>query len=439
MKPLKLDEIRHVLPALDELRPVLDFLMTRSTPDPERTWSRAGEVDTVGQRLVPSGAFAASAEELARREQEHLQAVYQCVGQALAYLGGEDKTSAAQAFLEAGALEEERDRPERAEAYASAAYHTSRDERDQRLAALALRRWARAARTQGRLEDARSRYVEAFRISRAIFDRRGGAEAAIGAGNSLEEQGRWPEAEEWYRNALETLEDLDDPIPERWQAMLNLHITLRSRGEIDKSLPWLRDAEEAAEASGDHGAAPFVQNAWGQLHLFTGEFGEAEAHLRRALDASESVAATVTIRLNLAEALLAQERSIEAAEEARQAEREALVGGLVPRLPEVYRILGRIAAKEGNPDAFTLFERALEIIRERGLPILEEARTLQAYAQAEAQRGEEDTARQLHERAGEKYRALGLDHMRHPWTDVHGPQPTESGGRPPADEGEDHA
>jgi tetratricopeptide (TPR) repeat protein len=438
MKQLKLDEIRRALPALDELRPVLDFLMTRSTPDPSREWSRSGEVDTVGQRLVPGDAVAGSAEELAREEQEHLRAIYRFMGQAIVHLASGDGNSAATALLEAGALEEARDRPDRAEAYATSAYHAARDERDQRSAALALRRWARAARTQGRLDDACSRYGEAFRIAQATFDVRGAAEAAIGAGNSLEEQGRWLEAERWYRRALEIVEDVESPLPERWQAMLNLHITLRSRGAVEESLTWLRDAEAAAHAAGEDGAAPFLENARGQLHIYTGELGRAEQHLRRALEAATALGATVTIRLNLAEALLAQGRSLEAAEEARQAEREALVGGVAPRLPEVYRLLGRIAATEGNPDAFSLFERALEIIKERGLPVLEEARTLQAYAQFEAEWGEEETARQLHEQASERYRAVGLDHMRHPWTDVHEPDPSDGGEPPHGNDGEDH-
>ena len=84
-------------------------------------------------------------------------------------------------------------------------------------------------------------------------------------------------------------------------------------------------------------------------------------------------------------------------------------------------------------------EKALEIVRERSLPALEEARTLQAYAEAEDERGEEDAARLLHDQAAELYRAVGLDHPRHPWTDVHGPHPHARIGSPPADDGDPHA
>jgi tetratricopeptide (TPR) repeat protein len=184
------------------------------------------------------------------------------------------------------------------------------------------------------------------------------------------------------------------------------------------------------------GAKPFIENAWGQLLMAQGSFADAEARLRAALDSTTGARARVTIRLNLAEALLAQGRPLDAAEHAREAEREAIRAGAVPKLPEVYRSLGRIASSEGNPDAFVLFERALEIIRERGLPALEEAVTLQAYAEAEARRGDPETARQLHEKALERFTALGMSRMRQTWADVFaGTEPAEP---PPQMEEDSH-
>jgi tetratricopeptide (TPR) repeat protein len=421
MKPLKLDEVRKVLPNLEELRPVMDLLVARSSPDPGRAWAASGSLGTVGERLVAADALAGTAEELAAEEHDHLKGIYVAVSRAIASLGEGDGLAAAEAFLVAAAQEEQRDRPERAAAYAAAAHRVARDERDQRVASVALRRWARADRARGRLEEARLRYEEAHGIARDMFDAQGAAEAAIGAGNVLEQQGDWTESEAWYRRALDSLSQGVEPGPERWHAQLNIHIALRSRGALDESLPWLRRAEETAATLGDESAEPFLQNAWGQLYLWSGSFREAEEHLRRALTRAPGAVASATIRLNLAEALLAQGRTLEAAEEAREAERATLRAGGVVKLPEVYRLLGRIATRESNQDAFVLFERALEIVRDRGLPDFEEALTLQAYAEAEAYRGEEDTARRLHEAAKQRFAALGITHMRHPWTDVYGP------------------
>jgi hypothetical protein len=94
---------------------------------------------------------------------------------------------------------------------------------------------------------------------------------------------------------------------------------------------------------------------------------------------------------------------------------------LVPKLPEVYRLLGRISSADGNADAFVFFERALDIIRERTLPVLEEALTLQAYAECEAGRGETEAAGQLQEEAAARFQALEIAHERQPWADVYAP------------------
>jgi len=424
MTALRLDQVREILPPLDELRPVLDRLIASSEPDASRTWTRSGELDTLGGRMVSGETVAEAAREMAQAEAAHLEEVYRAVGAALRSLEEGDAGEACRRLLEAARLEEARERPDRAEAYARSAWQTARDERDRQPAALALRRWARASRARGDLDGSLRRYRESHAISEAVFDGRGAAEAAIGAGNVLEQQGRWEEAEGWYRRALEALDDLEEEgraVPERWHALLNLHIALRFRGDLEESLPLLDEAARVAEDMGDPSALPFLENARGQLHVRAGAYQRAERHFRAALRSAPGSHAAVTIRLNLAEALLADGRTLDAAEEARLAEREALGGAVVGKLPEVYRLLGRIADHAGNPDAFVLFERALELVRERGLPTLEEALTLQAYAEFEARQGDDQTARNLHEKARAMYDALDITHMRHPWTDYFGP------------------
>ena len=415
---MKLDDVRDLLPDLDELRPVLDLALTRSEPDPDRAWSGSGQLDTAANRLLDEEALVAEAEQLASAEAEHLRALYHCVTDAIAHLAAGRRSEAGHALLRAAELEERRDRPRRAEAYAVAAYRAVRGENDQRPAALALRRQARAARTLGRLGEALARYEKAFEVASAMSDPRGAAEAAIGAGNVLEEQGRWPNAAHWYETALTSLDDFADPAPERWHALLNLHIVKRSEGAVQESIDWLARAEVAAKKHDPESSAPFLQNARGQLEMALGAYAAAERRLRSALDSATATRVSVTIRLNLAEALLAQDRSLEAAEEARRPERNAIRAGLSGKLPEIYRLLGRIADHDGNPDAFVLFERALQIVREEGLPALEEALTLQAYAAAERRRGDEAVAAQLHEAAEERFGSLGINRMRDAWADV---------------------
>jgi tetratricopeptide (TPR) repeat protein len=238
----------------------------------------------------------------------------------------------------------------------------------------------------------------------------------------LEEQGRWDDAEGWYHRALDALTGLKEDAPERWHALLTLHIVARSRGDVEGSVPLLDQAEEAAASAGDEQAAvPFIENARGQLLMARGAYQAAEWAFSTALAAATDARARIVVQLNLAESYLAQRRMLDAAEHAREAEREAIRGAVVPKLPEVYRLLGRIAAAEGDPDAFVLFERALDIVRDRKLPPLEEALTLDSYAEAELARGNADTAAELRQRAETLFASMGKTVKRQRWADVFGP------------------
>jgi len=418
MPRLTLDEAQGALPQLEELRPVFEHLLVDSQPNAARAWAGSGRLGTIGSRLVPSGSLADVVTRLAREHNARVQEAYAAAARVLEALERGDRLAAARGLLDSAEVEERRDRPDRAEAYAEAAYRAARDAKDQGPAALALRRSARAARSLGKLADALDRYTRAHEAARALMDARGAAEAAVGAGNVLEDQGRWSEATDWYHAALAALEKIDGPVPERWHAQLCLHIVARSRGSIDESLAWLERAEVAAAAVEPVAARPFLENARGQLLMARGDYAEAERHFRAALAATSHARGRVTIRLNLAEAMLAQVRTLDAAEEAREAEREAIRTALLPKLPEVYRLLGRVASAEGDPDAFVLFERALALAREHGLPALEQAQTLQAYADAEARVGHAETAAELRRAASEQFEALGIPRMRQTWADV---------------------
>jgi tetratricopeptide (TPR) repeat protein len=287
------------------------------------------------------------------------------------------------------------------------------------LVAKARRRQARATRATGALRVAERLYRAGHDLARDAADFEGAAEGAIGVGNVLEDQGRWHEAREWYLAALQLLPPTGGPRPEQWHALLNLHVAMRSLGEVEESEEWLRLAEDVAEILKDPAAPAVLANARGQLHMARGEFAAARARYDKALAAPAGAWARVNFRLNLAEALLADGRDLEAAEAAREAERDALVYGVASKLPEVYRLLGSIAAARGNEDAFVLFERALQVTRERGLPILEDALTNQAYAESLGAQDPE-RASAMRARAAALYQELGIPGTHRPWADSHG-------------------
>lgn len=425
MTRLRIEDVRTALPDLDDLRPVLDHLLSGSVPDPDRRWAGSGELDTAAARLVVPGDWRSTAHELAERERAHLEALYRAVLRAVSCSRQGDDAGAAESLLEAAALEERRNRPGRAEVYAGSAARAARRNGDPRLVATALRRQGRASRALGRLSDAERLYVAGHELAKDAGDVEGAAEGAIGIGNVLEEEGRWTEAARWYRTALGLLESTPGSSPEQWHALLNLHVATRSLGRIEESVAWLRKAEEVATALNDESAPAFIHNAWGQLHMARRELIQAVWCFRDALAAPAGAWARVNFRLNLGEALLAGGHTLDAAEEAREAEREALAAGIAAKLPEVYRLLGRVAAVRGNADAFVLFERALAIVRERGLPPIEEAVTLRAYAHA-VRDHDPDLAGELRRRAVDLYRELGLPGASDPWSESY-----DNGDQPP--------
>ena len=412
-----LDHLREMLPDLDELRPLLDHAVRSSQPDEGRAWSGSGRLGTLGSRLVDPTDLTERLARVAEAEAAHLRTVYGAVARAVEALSTSDASRAAQALLLAAQEEEQRDRPDRAEAYASAAASLVRPTKDRSTEALATRRAARAIRTQGRLDEAVAMYERAFDLSSALSERRAAAEAAIGAGNAREDQGRWAEATSWYERALGAVHDVEGPVAERLHALFNLHVATRWL-DPEESVTYLLQAEDEASRLGDDSAAPFFGNAWGQLRMAEGDFAAAVEHFQRALDHADGTRARVTIGVNLAEALLAQRRTLDAAEAARRAEREAITVGFLPMLPEIYRLLGRVVAANGEPDAFVLFERALQIVQDHGLSKLEEALTLQSYAELERETGDAAAAEALQERAAECFRALGISARRKQWADV---------------------
>lgn len=427
MTSFRIKELQRLLPDVEELRPLRRALLRGSAPDPDRTWSGSGELQTAGDRLIDLDRMKDEVEELLERESIHREALIQTTLTAIACASDGDRPGAVHALLQAAALEEARGRHERAVAFAASAHAEASGLKDQTLAALALRRRGRAERALGLLGDALRHYGEAYAIAVAVGDGQGTAEAAVGAGNVLEQGGRWQEAAGWYHRALEALDDGPAPAPEQWHAFLNLHLVERTLGRVAESEPWIERAEAVARAIDDDSARFFLNHARAQLHMARTEFDDAAALFLEAL-VGAGAAHRPTVRLNVAECLLARGLLLDAAEEARMAEAEAISGGNDLVLPHVYRTLGRCAAAMENPDAFVFFERALEAGPE-GENRLERAVTLQHYAIATARFDPEGQgAAELLDAAAHEYRALGVLHFRRRWVDCFDVGSTEASG-----------
>jgi tetratricopeptide (TPR) repeat protein len=400
MSGLTIDQMRALLPELDELRPLLERILATSAPDPTHRWSASGELETVGSRRVRPDAVEAGLEGVLERVKGQMTTLYTTVVRGLRALEAGDLTAASRAFLDASELEERAWRMDRAEAWALAAHRAALGQRDRSKATLALRRAARAARGRGRLKEAAERYEAAYREGRSAGDATAAAVAAIGRGNVSVDRGSWRYAEEWYLRALALLEESAPPSsPERWQVRQDLSIVARRRGELEESRRWLEEAEHVAGSVNDPSAKVEIQNGWGMLALAAGDPAAAEARFREALLTAWDPKSLVTVSVNLGHALLEQGRTLEASEAARNAEAEAIRAGVVVKLPEVYRLLGEVAAAWDHEDAVLFYERALELIARDQLPAWERAETLSGYARLLAWAGRDSEAAVYREEA----------------------------------------
>lgn len=408
MKSLSLDEIRTLLPDVEELRPLMDRLLREAAPDDGRRWAASGELGTLGQRLVEPGALETAIPAALDDVRRHLSRVYESVASAIQALARSDPEGALEALLAAAATEREAGRTPEAEAFLAAALDLGPRLEDGRILAPALVAGARIARSLGRWELAESRYRRAASIARDAGDPELTATAAIGAGNLAVDRGRWTLARRRYDEAEAHLASLPAGAPEHWHLALNRSIVAREEGRLDEADTFLGRAEEAADGDGSGAdALAIIQNQRGQILRDRGRHEEAELAFRAALAQATGVDARVAIGVNLADALVRLGSTLEAGEVARRAEEIALSKGVVARLPDVYRVLGDVASSRGHADAFVFFERALAVVREHRLPEIERARALEAYGRHDRGRGEEEVGRARLREAAEIYETLG--------------------------------
>lgn len=407
MTNLTVDDIRTLLPEVDEVRPLLEQILALARPDDTRRWTVSGELGTVGRRLVDPSEVEAVVPAVLEELQAHLAGIYHEVSRAVAAQADGRPEDALNALQKAAEIEQNRGRLADADAFIASALRVTDDLTDRTRAIPAFLQGARIARAAGHWETAEERYVQALHLASAAGDAEAAATAAIGAGNLAVDRGIWPLARERYDRAEQWVEGLPEGSPELWHLALNRSIVAREEGQLDEAEQFLRQAEAIAGREPKGPTAAVLLNARGQLLRARGQGEDAELAFRQALTEATEIDARVTIRVNLADTLLDAGRSLDAGQVAREAEEVALAKRVIPRLPEVYRMLGRVAAVRGHSDAFVFFERALEVSRETRLPDFERALTLEAYGRYDKDRGEGETARaRLREAAG-IYQTIG--------------------------------
>ncbi len=430
---------RALLPRVEALRPLLDHLVRAATPDPAMRWAASGELATLVDRRVDPHRLGRDLPALVEASRVQAREALALGVEILGLEAGGDRVEASLRMAREGERLAAAGRTREAEGWVEAAVGAAEGVPDRTRVLPVFLAAARIARLRGALDRATWAYEEARTLAREGKNPGVVLTATIGLGNLEVDRGRWAMAEARYAEAevlldaweageargkdaagreegwppssarsraesspraephprAESLSRAESrpragsrPRPERWHLALNRSILARERDDLEGAWRLLLEADEIARALGAAGARAIVENARGQILLAMKEPEAAEVAFRRGLAAAEHPDARVTIGVNLAEARLAAGHPLAAGETARAAEAEALRGGVVARLPEVYRVLGEILAAGGVPEAFVLFERALELVEAFALPRVERARVLEAWARVEEVGGE---------------------------------------------------
>jgi tetratricopeptide (TPR) repeat protein len=389
-RPLKLDHALRALPESRALAELREALYGISRARRAAAWAEPGEYTTLDEREADLEALEARLAEIAERARERAERVNRAALDSLRALRQGDEAAAARELVRAGEVLEGGGELEEAERFYRQAVALGRRPRDRTAEGLAHCRVARVRRTLGDSAGALAEYLAGWRIAEASGDRETMALACVGRGNVHVDRGEWEPAREWYERGLEVLGG-EGASRAKWEVYSNLAIVARRAGSLAASEGWLLRVQAAAEATGDPGAALYLAHGRAQLHLARGETAEAESAFRAALAGADGAARAV-ILANLGEALLLGGRTDDAEEVARAAEEAALAAREIGVLPEVYRLLGRVAAARGWRDGFIHFEQALSLAGEGDGAAAERAATQHHYARFESALGETDAA-----------------------------------------------
>lgn len=168
----------------------------------------------------------------------------------------------------------------------------------------------------------------------------------------------------------------------------NMISSCASCAEFERAVQWIRAADRFTERYGCPFLYVYCRALYGSVLVATGEWGDAEAELKTALEMSrDSMPSVHGLALaTLAELRLGQGRIEEA---------ERLVAGFEDQRPAV-PVLGAIQLARGNPAvAAATAQRGLAAVgedrleRARLLELLGEAKTAQGEGEAAAERGRE--------------------------------------------------
>ncbi len=231
-------------------------------------------------------------------------------------------------------------------------------------------------------------------IAKNIGDRPTQAIALINLGLVAARHGNLPEAEQWYRRALASVQDTDEHF---YFSLFHSYLAtaLIEQGKLDEAIPQLLQALKISRAY--HivpctGFALLTLGQWRLARAFANEVpNDRLSQKRLLLRARKTIQYALTFpgletditiygQLLLARIALLLEETQRAQTQASKALEESLASDLIWLQANAYCLQAQAFMTLGQHDAAeTLFNRALAIFAETNMR-LEQARTLQVYA-----------------------------------------------------------
>lgn len=401
-------ELLGLLPDLDDLEVLRLRIVQAAVPDPGKAWDSSNDFTTVDKRIVTPEDAERAIEEAGEALRQYVTSLHDALRPVLRSFYAGDSDATARHLIALGESLEASGRLMSARRCYRTALNVSLPLPEKSQQILALRRVARTSLTVGDLEEGASYYERSAQLARDAGDVRSQVVARTGLGNVRMYQGRWLEAEEYYREALMLIEGTGngDLALERAQLYNNLgNLSTRLR-RLDEAETWFEQALrlwhelsspiDLAICHINHAHLREEQGRWEEAHRMY------ESALR--LDIPSVLRAPITT--DLAEWWLHEGHVTQAEEWGRVAEEHAIAAGSPYTLGRMYQARGNIARARGGFDGFTFYEKALEIAREKGYPFLE-AETLVDYALLRGRNGGAEEAHAYLERAREIFLGLG--------------------------------
>lgn len=403
-----LEQILMLLPALDELEVLRLQLVASAVRDPGKEWDSSSAITTIDKRLVDADAAGRALEEARASLHSFVDVLHDGLGAFFQSFFAGDHDQAARGLIALGEKLEELGRALGARNCYRAALTVSLPLLDKGAQVLALRRVARVSGNLGDFHEALSYYERSAELARDSGDVPAEVVARTGLGNMRMWQGRWSEAEVHYHEALSLAESAGPGglLLERGHIYNNLgNLTTRLQ-RLEEAEGWFENAFRVWQSLSSPVDLAVCHIHHAHLREAQDRWDDARRAYEAALALPTSAAVRTAIAIDYAEWWLHEGHVTPAEEWGRKAEELAIASGSPYMLARMYHSRGNIARWRGDEDGFTLYEKALEIARDKEYPYLE-AEVLVSYAALRAGNGGAEEAVAYLERACELFRALG--------------------------------